>query len=231
MEIKKDPILITGVPRSGTSMVAGIVDICGAFGGKVVKDVPARKKGRSAMYENTVIRDQLVKPYLKGIGVDPLGQYPLPDTWDIPFNPQAWAAKVKGVMLEQGYTGGPWFYKGAKMTLTWPMWHYAFPDAKWVIVRRRSTDIVDSCMKTSFMRAYDNEAGWRHYIREHERRFTQMYEAGLNVHVVWPERMMKGDYEQMYQLIDWLRLEWRSQEVMNYIEPKLWKAKKKEGIV
>ena len=29
----KDPILITGCARSGTSMIAGVINICGAFGG------------------------------------------------------------------------------------------------------------------------------------------------------------------------------------------------------
>jgi hypothetical protein len=181
------------------------------------------------MFENSYIRESIVKPYLRDIKVDPLGQDPLPDTDQIPI-PSDWRKRIEDVFERQGYKEGPWFYKGAKMTLMWPIWNYAFPNAKWVVVRRKSTDIVDSCMKTSFMRAFHEEEGWYSWIREHEKRFAQMYEAGLNLHVVWPERIVHGDYTQMYQLIDWLGLDYKAQEVMNFIEPKLWKARKKQKI-
>lgn len=182
------------------------------------------------MYENQRIRDKLVKPYLEQLGVDPLGQYPLPDTKGI-MKPNDWDAKVKGTMLEDGYNGGPWFYKGAKMALMWPIWVDAFPRAKWVIVRRKDEDVIDSCMKTTFMRAFRERKGWEWWIREHKKRFAQMYEATLNIRVIWPEKMVRGNYEDMYELIDWLRLEWKPQEVMGHIEPKLWKQRRKEGIL
>jgi len=35
-----------------------------------------------------------------------------------------------------------------------------------------------------------------------------------------------GDYQQMYETIEWLGLEWKS-EVLNFIDPKLWKARRK----
>lgn len=225
--IEKPPILITGIARSGTSMVAGIVNICGAFGGEMSGPNLNNQKG---MFENFKIRDKVIKPYLRDVGADPLGQDPLPDTDHIPI-PSDWRKRVEDVFEGQGYKEGPWFYKGAKMVLMWPVWDYAFPNAKWIIVRRRSTDIVDSCMKTSFMRSFQNREGWYKWIREHEKRFAQMYEAGLNLHVVWPERIIHGDYTQMYQLIDWLGLTYKPQEITSFIEPKLWKAREKQKLL
>jgi hypothetical protein len=224
--IEKPPILITGIARSGTSMVAGIINICGAFGGATAH---ANLNNQKGMFENTHIRERVVKPYFREVGADPLGQDPLPDT-DCISIPSNWRERVESVFEEQGYKDGVWFYKGAKMTLMWPVWDYAFPNAKWVVVRRKSTDIVDSCMQTSFMRAFNDREGWQGWIREHEKRFAQMYEAGLNLHVVWPERIIHGDYTQIYQLIDWLGLEYKAQEIMNFIEPKLWKAREKQKI-
>jgi hypothetical protein len=225
--IEKPPILVTGIARSGTSMVAGIINICGAFGGELVGSNLHNQKG---MFENSHIREKIVKPYLREINADPLGQNPLPDTDRIPI-PNDWQQRIEAVMEEHGYKEGAWFYKEAKMSLMWPVWNYAFPNAKWVIVRRRSPDIVDSCMRTSFMRAFTDREGWFKWIREHERRFSQMYEAGLNIHVIWPERIIHGDYTQMYQLIDWLGLEYKPQEIANFIEPKLWKARKKQKLI
>lgn len=228
------PILITGAARSGTSMVAGAIHTCGAWKGMTAGPNINNQKG---MFENTTVRNTIMKPYLRHQGLDPLGQYPLPDIKNIPI-PTNWKSKMENIMLEQGYTDGPWMYKGAKMCLMWPIWHYAFPDAKWIIVRRHSGDIANSCCKTGFMRAFRNPViqkaigvtnerdGWLWWVNQHLDRFREMIDEGLNCKVVWPERMVSGDYHQMMETIEWLGLEWKS-EVLNFIDPKLWKARRK----
>jgi hypothetical protein len=55
----KDPILITGAARSGTSMTAGVINICGAFGGVLSGPNKNNKKG---MFENNRIRQDIAKP-------------------------------------------------------------------------------------------------------------------------------------------------------------------------
>jgi len=228
------PILITGCARSGTSMVAAMVNMCGAFGGNLSGPNKNNQKG---MFENSMVRQSLVKPYLRQIGADPMGQFPLPNVKALPI-PADWKSRVEKVFQDQGWVDGPWFYKGAKMGQTWPVWQYAFPDAKWIIVRRKPSDIVNSCLRTGFMRAFatasarrsvgvQTEAeGWLWWIHQHEDRFVEMIQAGMNCKVVWPERMVSGDYSQMMQTIEWLGLEWNS-EVLNFIDPKLWKARRK----
>lgn len=229
----KDPILITGAARSGTSMVAGIINICGAYGGNMSG---ANRNNAKGMFENARIRNTIVKPYYAKLGVDKLGQYPLPDVNNLPI-PNNWRALVEQVMVDEGYTDGPWMYKGAKMCQHWPVWNYAFPNAKWIVVRRKTSDIVKSCSRTGFMRAFLNHAhqksvgvttetdGWIWWVREHEKRFVEMIQEGINVKVVWPERMVDGDYQQMKQAVEWLGLEWKEQEVVDFISPKLWKAR------
>jgi hypothetical protein len=142
-------------------------------------------------------------------------------------------------MIEQGYENGPWMYKGAKMCLHWPVWHYAFPNAKWIIVRRRTGDIIQSCLKTGFMRAFTNTAnqravgaknerdGWLWWVHQHEQRFIEMIqeEEGPNCKQIWPHRMIKGDYAQLYETIDWLGLKWNS-DALSFIDPLLWHSRK-----
>lgn len=228
------PILITGAARSGTSMVAGVIKICGAFGGELSGATRYNQRG---MFENHRVRQGVVKPFLRQIGADHLGQWPLPDPNDM-LIPTNWRDRVEAVFREQGYTGGAWFYKGAKMCLFWPVWHFAFPNARWIIVRRRTGDIARSCCKTGFMRAFNRDEnrkavgvsseydGWVWWVRQHERRFVEMIEAGLNVKIVWPERMVTGDYQQLYETLEWLGLPWKS-EVLSFIDPKLWKARRR----
>lgn len=232
-----DPILITGAPRSGTSMVAGATNLCGAFGGEMRGPNRNNPKG---MFENARIVNSIVKPYLRKLNVDPMGQFPLPDIKTLPI-PSNLKTLVEGIMQQEGYSKGPWFYKGAKMCLVWPIWHYAFPDAKWVIVRRSTPDIIHSCFHTSFMRAFSrppfqqavgakNESeGWLWWVHQHEERFAEMIQAGLNVKVVWPDRMVNGNYKQLYQTIDWLGLKWNSKAVVEFVDPKLWHTRERRS--
>ena len=228
------PILITGCARSGTSVVAALINMCGAFGGDMRGANPNNRKG---MFENTKIVQGIVKPYLRGINMDHLGQYPLPDIQDLPIIPDL-KLRMEQVMMEEGYEEGPWMYKGAKMCLIWPIFNYSFPNAKWVIVRRKTGDIVQSCLKTGFMRAFRNvnnqnavgveseEEGWFWWVHQHQKRWVEMIEAGLNCKTVWPERMVNGDYEQMKETIEWLGLDWNL-DCENFVDKKFWKSKNK----
>lgn len=235
MSEMKAPILITGCARSGTSMVAGIINMCGAFGGSMSGPNKNNQKG---MFENVDIRNGIQKPYLRRMGVDPMGQYPLPDVDNI-IIPTDIKRKVEEIMLDQGYDKGQWMYKGAKMCLSWPAWHYSFPNAKWIIVRRRTGDIIRSCMRTGFMSAYarkdiqkkvgaKNEyEGWLWWVQQHEKRFVEMITEGLNCKIIWPQRMVNGDYTQIHEMLDWLGLEWKS-EILSFIDPLLYKSRQKE---
>lgn len=192
------------------------------------------------MFENARIRNEIVKQYLRSIDADYMGQYPLPETEGMPIL-TTWQAQVEKVMLEEGYEEGLWMYKGAKMCLHWPIWNFAFPDAKWIIVRRKPSDIINSCLRTGFMSAFRSKAnqkavgvnnewdGWLWWVRQHEDRFREMINAGLNCKVVWPDRMVEGNYQQMKETLEWVGLEW-GPEVTEFIEPKLWKARQKQRL-
>jgi hypothetical protein len=222
------PILITGCSRSGTSVVAGVINLCGAFGGNI---------SNPKMYENKIIKEEITISYLKKLNVDLLGQYPLPDV-NCLLSFRGMKKKVEQIIIEDGYEKGVWMVKDTKMSLVWPIWNTAFPHAKWIIVRRRTGDIIDSCLKTGFMRSFHDvnnqkaveangeKEGWLWWIHQHEKRFIEMIEAGLNCKVIWPERMVNGDFEQMKEIINWLKLKWNP-ECVKFINTKLWKSKMK----
>ena len=222
-------ILITGAARSGTSIIAGIIDKCGAFAGETS---PGNKYNLKGMYENTKIRNTVVKPYLKKMNVDPKGQYPLPDCDKI-LIPNDWRKSIENILLQEGFDGNTKvYYKGAKMCLFWPVWQYAFPDAKWIIVRRRTGEIINSCMKTAFMNAFQDRDGWIWWVRQHEKQFIEMIQAGMNVKIVWPEKMLYGNYVEIKETIEWLGLEWNPEAVHKFVDKKLWSSynRKKKGV-
>lgn len=228
--MRRDPILITGCARSGTSMTAGIIDICGAYGGAVCGPTRYNRKGQ---FENNIIRQSIVKPFLRDeLGVDPMGQHPLPRIEAVRhYVNQAgdrgiWLQTIiRKTFAEQGYTDGPWYYKGAKLCLIWPVWNEAFPESKWVIVRRDDSDIIKSCLRTGFMRAFNTPKGWQGWIDHHKERFTEMQER-LQVREVWPKTFVNGDLSEIKDTVEWLGLTWNEDKVQEFIEPALWGARK-----
>ena len=223
------PIITTGSGRSGSSMIAGVFNICGAFGGE--------NDGSDRLYENKKIKNNILIPYLQSIGVDINGQYPLPSTHKLVI-PTDLCESTINIIKSDGYKSGPWILKGSRFCITWPIWHYAFPNAKWIIVRRRTGDIISSCIKTDFMRAFKNKEnlkainvhteaeGWKYMIHQYERCMFDMVNKGLNTQIMWTERLVWGDYQQLYNIIQWCGLTWKS-EALQYIDPRLEKSRKK----
>jgi len=213
----KKPILITGMERSGISLISEVVQICGAL-----KGTPNE------------IRDLLVKPFLRGIKADPNGQSPLPDIEMCKKLADSlkdkWRQRVEDIFSMNGLLNlenNCWFYADPKSVLIWPIWVRAFPEARWIIVRRKDNDIIRSCLKTGYMSAYDDAKGWWGWLETYKRRFSELTEnKELSVWQIWPQRMIQGRLAEVKAMIHFLGLEWKEKEMDNFITPILWK----EGI-
>jgi len=218
-KIQHNPIFITGVERSGSTIIARILDLCNVSSGNC-----------NNMFENVII-NEFNTDYLKNFSLT------FPKTADIDI-PIRWKGAVDGVLLVENCLDKPYMVKSAMLARLWPIWNYAYPDAKWLIVRRRTGDVIQSCLKTGYMKTFKSsenllslgftkeEEGWLWWIHQYENKFVEMIKAGLNCRVIWPERMVTGNYEQMYETIEWLGLKWNEQ-IPNIIDPLL--SKSREG--
>jgi hypothetical protein len=215
---KINPILITGAERSGSTLIARILDMCGVFSGNCNK-----------MYESKSIH-AFHKPFKEKT----------PHLM-IPTNainvPVIWQEMVLRQLKREEWKGQPWMVKGGVLAQFWSVWYYAFPDAKWLIVRRRTGDVIQSCVKTGYMKMFKSkgnldligvekeEEGWLWWVRNYEKKFVEMIEQGLNCRVIWPERMADGDFQQMEETIEWLGLKWND-KIPEVIEPLLEKSRR-----
>lgn len=197
-------ILVTGAPRSGKAMIAGILRLTGVFAGRVNK-----------MEENTAIQ-KISHRQLENYSY---GKY---DIVDLPFN-HNWRDMIHQALYFQGRKTQRWMYKGSDIASNWHQWDRAYPSAKWVIVRRKKEDIVNSCMKTAHMDAFDNEKDWGDLVDRYNVRLKEITE-NVNCCVVWPERMARGDYSQVFEMLDYLDLKW-TPKILEYIDPKFWKVR------
>lgn len=216
----KSPILITGCARSRTSLVAGIIDICGAWGGSICGPTSFNKKGQ---FENREVIDSIVKPYLISIDADSMGQYPLPRL-DQPRNKdkiKQLKEKIISIMDKQGLESESiWYLKGAKFVLMWEVLNEIFPESKWVWVDRNIDSIIKSCLRTPFMKAYSTYEGWECWVNNYRRRFMEMTHS-IDVINVNTDEIIKGDLSNIEVVIDWLDLNWEEKKVKDFIDPSL----------
>ncbi len=223
-------ILITGCARSGTSLTAGLIEKHGAWGGEVIGKTPSTPAG---MFENSRIRNEIIKPYLKSLGVDPMGQNPIASSGLSMGKDESFYLhfydRVMSILKEQGYVDQEHIYiKDPKISPIWPVWRAAFPFAKWVIVRREAWDIASSCIKTVFMRAFNNRNGWRSWVRKHQKNFDEIKESGAAVFEFWPFRVINGDYGHAEELINWVGLKYDESIVDSFVDPHLWHYRQEE---
>ena len=214
------PIFVTGVPRSGTSLVAGALGMGGAWLGRTV---PGNQFNPQGFFEHSMIREKVVKPLLQGLQCDPLGVQRLPVLAQLPRVDNL-RAICRSLLEAEGYSDGArWLYKDAKLSLLWPLFADAFSGAHWVIVRRKSDDIVRSCIRTDFMAQHSSDENlWIKWVEHYNQRLELLLSSGNDCSEIWPQHLVQGDFSTLEQLMSRLGLDWDEQRIREFILPGAW---------
>ncbi len=218
------PIFVLGIPRSGTSLVAGALQICGAWCGSTV---PGGMENPRGFFEHITMREQIIKGILRQLDCDPLGVKKLPSQNSLP-GIRNLAELVYNIIRQDGCTPNQyWVFKDAKLTLLWPMFHAAFPEARWVIVRRNKDDIVRSCLNTSFMVHHsDDPIFWNQWVDQYLERIDALRSSGARCWEIWPHDLIIKGTDTLMCMVRELDLVWREQEVLDFIDPAFWHGEK-----
>lgn len=224
--IQKEPIFITGIQRSGSTMIAKILQQSGVFCGEVNSTMEHYKIG------------YLIGEMCRKNNSDVKGQYPLPKF--LPSTPIKFQTRLENCIKEEGYEDGKnWFIKGHRLAQYWKVFHTIYPNAKWIIVRRRTPDVIESCLKTAYMNRFNDstilksirkktvEEGWLWWIHKNESFLNGLIRSTSNYQVVWPERMAQGDYSQIQGLHKWLGIDYNEKDIKKLIEPMMEHSKQK----
>lgn len=203
-------------------MVTGILHASGAWVGHTVGPHPRNPKG---FFENEDIRELIVKPVLEAAGVDPLGVDPLPSIAIDYEDAKDMRIAVNRLIANQGYAGGPWAYKDAKLLLQWRAWHAAYPDATWVVCRRDPADIIQSCLTTDFMMQHSRDPEfWAAWSDQYHSLLQSLVEDPVtNTIEVWPDEFFENP-SAAEQLVEQLGLDWDAEAFFRFVDPALWKA-------
>lgn len=214
-QVNTKPILITGAPRSGATFIARILSICGAQKGMTDK-----------MYENISLRA------INSANLSDL-EFPTIVKEEVGVNDFAIFNKQVNIALSREFSASaPFYFKDAQLTLNWRFWHKKFPNAQWVVVRRKTPYIINSCEKTQYMNlmkktsnlekigATNERQGWLWNIHQYENEWQKMLEAGLDFQEVYPDRMANHDFSKIIELLENLGLGWDN-EIVNEIAVKM----------
>lgn len=218
MEID-NPILITGCPRSGASLVAGLVSITGIWRGNCLDKSPL-----TGLYENNILKNRINKNLLTMMGADSRGQFPLLNTDGI--HVEEWVKYVKrgievGLDAEE-YNGGPWFFKDSKLILLWPIWHDIFPQAKWIIINRNKEDIIASCMKSPSMDAFGRPSLWEAMVEEYRRRILKLKDQ-VNHIDIWPDRIILENEDELSKIETFIGLSINRERASKFVDKDVWR--------
>ncbi len=218
------PIFVLGLPRSGTSLVAGALKICGAWLGDTVPG--GGEENPKGFFENIYLREQINKKILGALQVDPLGVQSLPELNSLP-PVEGLEELIKKGLLEDGYDfTQPWLFKDAKLTLLWPLYLKVFPKAHWVIVRREDEHIISSCLNTSFMKKQSIDPKfWKKWIDEYLTRLDALKQSNCTCSEIWAPSIIDGDLTELKKICHTLGLTWDNNALKEFVTPTYWHFK------
>ncbi|MGA9666807.1 MAG: sulfotransferase [Gallionella sp.] len=216
-----NPIFVLGLPRSGTSMIAGSLGICGAWTGTTVPGGgTANPKG---FFEHAMVREHVTKKILTDLGCDPLGVKKLPPV-DLQIEIAGLAGVIREIIERDGYQHDkPWLLKDSKLTLLWHTYKRAFPDATWVIVQRDQEGFINSCLRTDFMSQHSRNRGfWKTFAKEYRDRIKALKKSGAKVLEISSQDVINGKFEHLKKTVSILGLTYKEEELRQFISPTYW---------
>lgn len=132
---ERQPLIILGMHRSGTSLLASWLQCCGLFIGHQL--MPAGIGNKKGHFED----EQFVKLHRLLLREN---TYPWQRWSRLPDFEQAAAALVSTVLTQHQQ---PWGWKDPRTCLFIDKWHQVFPDARAVVIFRKPEDVVDSLIR------------------------------------------------------------------------------------
>lgn len=201
---RAEPILILAMPRSGSSMTAGIFAKHGVWTGTCRPGTGRNPKG---FFEGVAIKQALMKRYPALVHDGRLGWH------DIAFRPL-----VEQLIAEDGYRGGPWLWKGSAMY--WPCWSDF--DPTFVVCRRNPEDTFRSARsspKVFGSKLTDDEL--RQNIRFHHEQLDYLI-GERGAYEVDTRAVAAGNFETIERAIAGCGITFDREVTSKFVDPSLW---------
>ena len=212
-------ILIPTCPRNGSSATAGIFDGLGAFSGNTVGVTLANEKGQ---FENQSIHSMFQKEIsVRGLAGNRETYLALAKSGGMPKINNL-RAKLSFILEDQGYEGGPAFFKHANFMFHFREIERQFPDCIWVIPER-DDEYVALSMGALGMFSTRKEA--LKVIAIYRKCLELIKKECTNVYVIDTDKMIKEkDYSVIRPAIEASGLVWSDEFIEDWIDPSMFKT-------
>lgn len=212
--VRQDPILIAGPPRSGTTMLAGLLHYHGVWVGR----------GRTTMYPGTnsmfASENVDIKAVFKDMAVE-MGY----KNWSVPFpDPMGFDQEQAKKRIESFVPEDtPWLIKTSWNLIFCGFLFDAYPDARWVLPIREPFKIVDSMNRHPGMRSHPNKQKYR-FIGELTSRANDVVESGAKYTVVDVEKLVDKHPNTIGSLFAFLGIEPNFEVITEWIKPEMFRV-------
>lgn len=209
--IRQDPILIAAPPRSGTTMLAGLLYYHGVWVGRSrLTQYPGTNSNFGS--ENIDIKNCFKK---KAAGVS----Y---SNWQAPFPVLGKCKELKSQIEAFVPENTRWLVKTSWNLIFNEFWLENYPDAQWVFTTRDSFKIVDSMNRHPGMRNHpDGEK--RQYIAHLLRAASWVIDQGAYFTYVNVEQLADRDSDVIEDLFQFLELTPDYDTINEWIKPEMLK--------
>lgn len=206
---RKDPILIAAPPRSGTTMIAGLLGKHGVWIGR----------GRTTKFPGTnpkfVSENQDIKKVFKRVAAQ--WKY---ENWNTPFPDFGRMTALVPEIEKFVPDNTPWLVKTSWNLIFWKFWFYNYPEARWVFPRRDTLKIVDSMNRHPAMQLRPDAVKHR-YISHLLQNTLLLTNSGVNYTVVDVEQLASQDDDAIDVLFDFVGLEPDFAIINEWLDPKI----------
>jgi hypothetical protein len=159
--LRTDPVVLLGMHRSGTTMLARMLDRLGVFLGHRLE---SNHEAIAVLELNDDVLARAHAAWDRPLGMlDLLNHGPsvqaVVDSMRATLDSFGFRRSYLGATrLGRGLGPGPWGFKDPRTTVTWPLWLEIAPDARLVMVRRHGVDVAASLWRRA-REQLDEDAG------------------------------------------------------------------------
>jgi predicted O-methyltransferase YrrM len=221
----KNPIIIAAPPRSGTTMVAGLLKKHGVWVGNARV---TRYPGTNSIIatENQNIKD-LMKIMARSFDYQNWNKgFPVISLEDA----ENWGCWLRSEIKKIVPDNTIWLIKTAWTLIFYDIWKAAFPDAKWIIIDRRTNDIVASALRHPAMKRRGMKK-IKQYVRALKKKQSLVWdELGIKqVHYVYADALASGDMGTAGSLLTFCKITFNPKITRNFIKPEIYHKSARQG--
>ena len=191
-------VFVTGMHRSGTSMVTRLLNLCGLSLGPEERIIPPKADNPAGFWENVdvyAINDAILQKLGGGWDFLPPGAGA---GWEQKSELDALREKAKGIIKVLSGQD-PWGWKDPRFCFTLPFWQSLLSESRVIICLRHPLEVAGSLMR----RNGHSRAFGLHLWLEHNQRLLDQTRPEQRI-VTHYDSYFIGPQEELRRVVDWL---------------------------